>query len=517
MKKLLVIILILTMLVTCFCACGKEKGMEEPKRPDIEINDVSNSVVIYILTDMEYAPQENEVIEWEDYIRDKYAISINVAYVISDDNSFESTANRISLDDFGNLNDKNGLVLAEHSDFDELIDMGLVKPINDLIQEIKLMGSMNPAVLGSFTDNQGNLWACPFTDSFTSRTRVYSEEWLKKAGVGVPYSIEDFREYAEFVISGDPDGNNEADTYIQEYHDYSIFSDFMDIFHAFGCYPDYYGPFGYNPKTNRIENVVLNENFPEAMKFILRLKADELIVEGNFFGYDTRSGEQPKYKVASCVISGYYPDYWEGLVESYGIRELNETQLSMVEWGDAGYMILSDTEDPAGMLDALYYISGQELGFLDLAFGRQGYNYEVKDDYYNLIYEDEDGNARNQIKIYFLSDETAKGIYTAKSFIYNSDTSSLIFKDRRMDAAYWEDDTAAGHLLDGLAYILPFEADVRAIRELDTLMNEDTYKTIRDIMRNTVSIESAVRMYSDKLEEKGIPEKIDELNSKLGD
>lgn len=517
MKKFLVLILVLVMILTCMSSCRKDNGDKSNERPDIDIGDYSNAVTIYRVNEYQYSPTEMEIKNWESYMMTKYGISIELIYVCEPGptDEFLPSSRHMLLSDFIASKNKKGFVLCDTSYFKYFIDAGLVEYVNDLIYEISHMKNIQSDILDSFKDSKGNIAAVPITDYATISTRVYNSEWLQSAGMKTPANVDEYREFAEYVAWEDPDGNGEDDTFIQEYYPTSPSHSFTDVFRAFGCYPDNYGVFGYNPNTGKVENIFLNDNFKEAMNFILHLKADGLIERGYSFGIGEKHDEGKDYKVASGLSSFRYPYYWEGYEKSYYMEGNNNKNLAYSQGGYAGFMVLKGTEDAIGMFEALSYISKSENGYLDLSYGIENYNYELHDGYINVV-TSQDEIKRSMIGLYFSSFEDLKEFHlSGVKIIYDSDESILDMIDLRTNEDFWDRSPTEQIFKSGMVYIVPYAVDIKELRDLNASIRTETSETFYKIMNNTVSISSAVSMYKDMLEEKGILEKLEEINARL--
>lgn len=71
---------------------------------------------------------------------------------------------------------------------------GTILPLNDLIDQYgqDIIGKVNPIALQACTDDEGTIWCLPDESNATTTAMVVRKDWLTKAGLDTPVTIEDF-------------------------------------------------------------------------------------------------------------------------------------------------------------------------------------------------------------------------------------------------------------------------------------------------------------------------------------
>ena len=309
MKKLLVIILSIALLVASLIGCSGRGGAigEKPElnfettatpkpsepakadeknsdnkindedKPEVEIEDSSETMRILLLRSKWDALTEEDVDLWEQYINDKYDFSIELVIVsMADEGWFGLDVNNIKE----NSSQGGFIYISNLTQLNELIDSGLIEPVNSHIKQVGRYNTLSDEILKRFSDSNDKIWSFPLTDRTYqgSSIRYYSKGYLERAELDTPKTVEEFYEYAMFVAQNNEEGNSKNNVYVGEYADYSWLIDFDDIFKAFGCYSFGQSPLAYNPQKEKYEICIFNENFNDAISYIKLLND-----EGAFF------------------------------------------------------------------------------------------------------------------------------------------------------------------------------------------------------------------------------------------
>lgn len=365
-------------------------------------NDEYNEVDIYFPLNKSQIPPDSYVSKWENYIIDKYNLRINLTHIPfgyikqnSEENS-ESSIDGIDINMLVDLSDTSGLImLYRYEDLIELISRDLIMPINQYLKSGNILNRLDLNGIEVLTDLNGNTWALPLrgTDAVRYMKRTYNEEWLKKAEMEVPETIDEFFEFARYVANEDPDGNGVDDTYIMDYSDEILYLYFEDIFKAFGCYSEGLSPFGFNPHKMEFENMILNENFIEAITFIKLLKDEQLIINKDLV--------RKEYKVASSYKDSMNYDYVKEKVYGYFIKGLNETLLIQEDYYENCLAVLKYTDTPGEKLEQFYnLIYSSPDSFMDLNYGIEGEGYYDEDSYYRAPFHPLSNNDAPHIGLY---------------------------------------------------------------------------------------------------------------------
>ena len=447
-------------------------------------------------------PPDEYVLNWENYIMDKYNVGISLTYmpfyIPEEKNPFQKPdiSNQkvgINMDELVELSDTNGLIiLYQYEDLMELIGQDLLMPVNEFLNNSEVLRNLSVKNIDVLTDINGIIWALPMrgSDAISYNKRTYNKDWLKKADMEVPETIEEFIEFAEYVAHEDPDNNGKDDTYIMDYSDQALVRYFEDVFKAFGCYSDGLSPVGYNPHEMAFENMVFDENFVDAMAFIKFLKDAELIINKDY--------AQQNYKVASSFTHDMDLDYVKDKAYGYFLKGLNDTLLIEENYYENCLAVLKYTDNAERAIELFYnIIYSNDNSFMDFAYGIEGEDYFDEGDYYRASYTPLTSRSVNSIGIYATLNRPE---LAEKPIIFNDDKVSrkslqLLKKFYREQQEAKE---GAENFLDtNLLYRINFDAYSYKSKMLSDNSNFPALTTLfSDVLNYGVNIEDAIAEYS---------------------
>jgi len=449
--------------------------------------------------------------EWQDYIYDKYGLRIKLVYTKNDwagkDSTEENSNTGLNVNDLWEKGKDGGLVyIRDFYTFGSLVRSGLIEPVGEYINDIPEFAVLDKRMLEQFSWD-GSIWAFPFYHDFSLNVRAYNKDWLDKYDKGVPETLDDFLDYAYFVRDSDPDENQIADTYVQVYRYTRIFSEFYDVFSAYGCYPLAGSfPISYNPNTEKLEVCVFSDGYIQAMNYI-----KSLTDEGCAITSDINVSSSDKLKI-KCATSYNY-DFGElgdcmNMEPGYYLLGDNDRNLVRVLFYPQSFAVLKNTDDPAAMIQKLLKpLTENPDSYIDFYCGIEGESYLTKDDYFVYSFQRPNIGIRTGINIRDVSRKPIafeESLYNAKSTILYGE----ITKEFREEAR---------NLIDtDLMYTVNNALFSAELRRLNDRILTLTVKLNRSILTGEKTIPEALTEYRAKLEEYGIFDEVQELNRKLG-
>ena len=518
MKKaisIISIIIIVCLLGSC-ASVSTENGRD---KPDLNISDELVPVRIFSIRYIDYAPTQEEIDSWQQYIKDRHELDVDLIYIDQVRASYGiepvnmKTDTGVMVSDLEEFKDHEGLVFFYHiSDMIKLKEAGLLKPVNEYIKNVDEYNSMNRAIIDRFTDDEGNIWAFPGNWDVGFSHRIYNKEWLDLWGKGVPYDLDSFLEYARFIAKEDPDKNGEDDTFILSYSYSNFFYDFADIFKAFGCYTNGRNAIAYNPHKEEYELITQNESFRDAIQFIISLRDENLIKSDGAFPHMGTDYDDLEFKVASDYGTGSVPLYFRGWEFGSYLHGVYETKLMKLLTSSGGFAVMRETVNADDMVRSVLGVTGKTMGYLDFDWGREGYNYEIVENLVNAITRNENDDFRAPIGIrfgpllgnmddtYVVQDGRIERIPVLEQY-------NMVEKARKSSEA---------HLYEsGIAYSIGFEQYDNIIDKMNGILTPGIQAMVAEIMISSKTVDDAIAHFMTKAEEHDIPEQLAVFNVSL--
>lgn len=507
MKRIVVFLLIIVLLIGTLSSCSINSDEKNSKLNPDESSEIFN---LYYPIINNFIPTEDHVMMWESYMRDKHGFKIDLEYLPRK----SIPTNTINIEKLMDNSNARGFVYIErYEDLTELIKKGAITPINYYFDSLLTSyEKINPDSIEGFTDSMGDSWAFPMMgDNLVISKRTYNKEWLEKSKMSVPENLEEFFNYAKYVAYEDPDGNGIDDTYILEYSHNQILNSFMDIFRAFGCYPDRSNPTSYNPMKRSFENIVFNENFIEAMSFIKLLSDEGLIVQSNLNYYNTK---QSSYKVASSYGGTLPYDYVNERTYGYFLKGPNEYMLIEEKTPEYCIAVLKDTDKVFYKINEFYkMIFNSPESSLDLYIGVENKDYFDRGNCFEVMYNPYSGITNDIIRI---SSDFQWGILDYKPMITSDSGIALsrIKELRTLNKEKNEADAGANDYLGTqLSYRIDFNTFTYEVNEL-IWYKGPLEEMFNDILKLDMPIEEAIQKYRIIMERIGDIAKLDEINNR---
>lgn len=514
MKKSIGLLIIFLNIVLLITGCTSDQGGRQITKPSIN----SKTITMYYPRRINQTPSDQHVERWESYMFDKYDLHIDLTHINllqdipinknASDTDEDTQTSGIDFDTLTELSGTSGFVFVDsYSDLTELIKRDLIMPVNFYLESLKSLKNIDDVMIESFKDSYGDIWALPLVaDSLNISKRTYNKEWLDKANMPVPETIEEFYNFAEYVANEDPDGNGIDDTYILDYTDRNLFWQLEDVFRAFGCYPDKTNPIAYNPGTMKFENMILNDAFIDAMVFIKTLKDNNMII-------NSETAEKG-YRVASSYTNSLYYEYVKDRAYGCFLRGPNENLLIEEKYSEKCMAVLKFTENPAEKIEQFYNMIFSSLNsFMDFNFGIENEDYFDMTDYYKVTLNYGDGGTIDYVGIYITLNQIdiiEKPIINTESNLSNEERQRILKAANEKRAA---DDGVMQYLGTNLSYRLSF--DLYDNQVLEAKRNPGPTKNlVYTILEGYSTIEDAQAEYIKSIERNGSIEKLNDLNKR---
>lgn len=186
-----------------------------------------------------------------------------------------------------------------------LKDAGMLADLTDVWNQYA--SNALKAVIGPylyFTTTEDGLMAIPYANNPASSVHVnyWRTDWLKKLGLEMPTTLDQYTTVIKAFRDNDPDGNGEKDTYGLSFYADPFGADLsmLPIFNAFGSYPT-----SWIEKDGKIVNGTIQPETKEALDYLRSLYADGYINPE----FATYNADQVKTDIVSGK-NGQFAGYW---------------------------------------------------------------------------------------------------------------------------------------------------------------------------------------------------------------
>ncbi|MCK5757840.1 MAG: hypothetical protein KAH14_02015 [Clostridiales bacterium] len=512
-KAFAVIILIMSLLIGLLpgCSNGGNRG-NKILRPFNISEDNRYKIKIYYPRVKDLTPKDETVSDWEYYVEKKYGLDIDLQYTLwNDGNTADESGWGIDIPDLMTKAESGGFVyINSYDNLQKLVETGLISPVNEYMNEVPWLAVLDDDIVKGYTDANREIWAFPLVDEKKVWLRKYNSDIMDDAGIDIPGNLDEFSDYAEYLRTIDPDGNGKKDTYISKFTYISFFYNFIDVFNAFGCYPDYSKGIGYNPLIGEFEVVMLSENFPQAMAYIKGLYDAGLIANTDIHDKNALKDE--------CNVASVYGLYTEGNTfpsESYGLFLLGEHMEDLVQvTGDCSCLaVLNGTSYAGDKIQSLVIsLDSNKESYMDFLYGEKDRKYINKGEYYSVIRKDNDGSLLlDEISIKINLDTLGLGDIR----ITSDENMELINRMSLLSDANKEILDKISELSDtNLTYSVPLDSHSNTLNDLNRNTRQDIRRLLASIMNNEISIESAVEECWQLIKDNGVSDKLRLLNDK---
>ena len=295
MKRILVLLVALTLLIGCCSAVSETEELEMSDIPGMTAAGVLPIVTEPVTITIGMAMQNN-VIDYDtnwytQYVKEQTGIDIEFFFLPSEDAATK-------LDMMISAGDKLPDIILEYTT-DSLFyygSLGYYLPMNDYFDEYAYYWyqSMEYATeLEKTLTNQvmyaydGNIYAFPNTSANISadgeNLMYINQQWLDNLGLEMPTTLDEFYDVLVAFRDGDPNGNGIADEIpLVGYNSYDRRGDVVgDLINAFTYYP-----YDYAERTNNfrmvvndgeVSTAVIQEEYREALRFMKKLYDEKLL------------------------------------------------------------------------------------------------------------------------------------------------------------------------------------------------------------------------------------------------
>lgn len=395
MKKILSLILAIAMAVTALSGCGKKTEKIEGDTDELTI----------FLHYFGYCVFNDE---WPIFQKAAELTGVKLHGTASESISDSSQAwnTMLASKEFPDI------ICGDRSKLRDLADMGGLIPLDDLIEEyapnVKKFFNECPEAKLAATSADGHIYFIPGSlsgidkEAVTSKAWFIRMDWLKKLGLEVPKTVDEYYEVLKAFKTQDPNGNGKAD----EIPYFNRQEGIMDLFQLFGADYTWHEDKNGNLVYGRIE-----ETYKNAIREIAKWYKEGLI--------DTEiysRGQQTREQLLSQNIGGSTHDWvsstgkyndtykdqiegfdWQGMVPPADINgEVKEVRSRSVLHGE-GWGISKDNkhiETTMKYFDFWMSDTGREL----LSYGVEGIHYNVVDG--KKVFTDEVLNSSEGVPTY---------------------------------------------------------------------------------------------------------------------
>lgn len=394
MKRLFKIHIILFIVFSIILSgCSKNSNQElsdeiSGNNPSIEIQRSEEKIEIYYIENQNSRMSNLQLDNWEEYLSEISGNTFDIKYISSSE----------LMNTEQNQNGERLIYISDVNQINMLKEGNLILPLNEYLPKLNNSKLIPKKLLDSVKDTDGNIWALPTYYQTRYFFRRYDKTWLNNLGLEVPVNISELEELGAKLRSEENTNNY---LFAITKSDPWLCYEAMDIFVAFGCYPNIFGleNIVYDQSTNRYIDIATTPEFKEALIFIKHL-IEENMVLAVYSIYD-QEFEGKKF------ISGDFIDFDNELDFCWELSGPNTEKL-MVEYNNpAGIAVMRGTEN---ISEKLAFFT--ERAFVEeeirmaLNHGEKGYHFDEYDEYI-LKYKDNNGEliSISPILVNILSDQ----------------------------------------------------------------------------------------------------------------
>ncbi len=282
MKKLLILLIILMLLVSCqkvsnIIPAISTNNPDNPK-PSIttstnNIEEVDSLTIIYPV--MTNKAEKLEISTWEQYFSETHNINIHVEFI-----NYKGPKFAFENDLEGILYLTNGNLFIYSQYINLIINKYDVYSMNEYFEEYNWIQHIDEKYIIPVTLND-EIKAVPCLSNAVTFPRYYNKEYLTLLDVEVPTTINEFTEFLEGAYRID-------DSFYPSYINLMAISEnTSDIFRGFGAYigAQEESAITFNPITGSIEDGVFSAGFESGLLYIRMLQEADLL--------KTYMGEEP--------------------------------------------------------------------------------------------------------------------------------------------------------------------------------------------------------------------------------
>jgi len=362
-KKLLLILLIaiFTMLFGCVNNEAQNISTETPSITE----EGQNSVINILMPVNQYKPMYENISIWQDILKDKYDIELNLKYV----QNFDSFAIGTYISDEIN-NGYSGLIhLWDWTDTKtiELAKSGEILPLTQYMMNNEVFNSFPIGMTDRYKLEDNEIWGIPVMYSVTPMARVTKKDWLTNLDMEVPATVTELYNMFKAFTYDDPNNSGEDDTFGLSVYKKCELGNLGDIFLANACYIDPYGysSISFDRETNTYEDAFLKSGARISFDMIASMVDEKMINTVDYsstFAFEEENDGSFYYFVNGIGNLDKVTIIWY-------VEGTNNENLCRANTGAGCYVLSKNTEKPQEVIDTfINTFYGSPEGYY-MAFG----------------------------------------------------------------------------------------------------------------------------------------------------
>ncbi len=349
-------------------------------------------------------PEDNETLS---FLEGMFNADFEFMLVSRGANDYQNKLNLlIASDDLPDL-----VQVNDYSILTTMVEMGLLLPLDELVEKYgQEMKAIRPQECWDPFIFDGKLYSLPNQYRTDGIIPVIREDWLKKLGLPIPTTIEEYEEAIRAFTERDPDGNGKKDTYGISGPNAPITSTFLPAYLYCGVLPDQW-----ILKDGQLTFGSIQPEMLEALKLINkwfragyidpqfplynREKFEEVLGQGKFGSYGSTEVQRldPAFDIGLAALAKSEPGShfiaYEPIVSKDGVKRLWTNDFRSIGYTMA---ISAKCENPVRLIKLLNYAASEE-GYLRIRYGVKDVNYTVDTNgTFHFTPEWEDINKRTQ-------------------------------------------------------------------------------------------------------------------------
>lgn len=360
MKKILSLVLLVSMLATIAAGCASQTGGDGEGKPTEVTFFAAAGGKVFLEDDPTIAEVEKKT---------NTDITMNLV-----------NANTL-LSDFSILvasGDVPDVSQLQAFDYYQFVDQGIFLPLDQYLEKYgdnikKAVGEENEHCWNLLKHN-GEQYAIPKLTSAGKYLLVARQDWMENLGIETPETLDEFLNMLRRFTTDDPDGNGQNDTYGFTYAGQGNNSTYMyafsPIFGAYGVQPQQY-----YIRDGKVYASSVSEEYKEAVKTIAQLYKEKVIDQEIFIHKD----DQAKQKVVmgkSGSMLGWWSLVPNILMDQWQMKEINpDAEFSILPApkganGQQGFIsqpeiqctvqVSNSTKNPEAVMKLLDYMASEE-------------------------------------------------------------------------------------------------------------------------------------------------------------
>ncbi len=489
MKKMLSVLLVLSLMTALFAGGSKEKD--------------DGNTLHFITRGVSISGSEDNMVKTT--LEEKFGVKIN--WEVLPSSNYKNQAQTIIAS--GEYPDMMEYTISSIDELQDIIDDGVLMPLDELLKERgENILADRPAGCW-YVSEDGKIYAisCRYSN-YPETFYVIRKDWLDKLGLKMPTTLDELTEVAYAFTYNDPDGNGKDDTWgFNCAISGKWYEAMMPVLGAYGVY------IGWMEQDGRLIPWQLTNNCREAIRYFKENIYQQGLVDPNFMVLSRNESldnmNQNKYGILYWYLThtSSSSSWWNNFTianpqaESVALRPVSQEGYETVfpaqisSGSPTGFILLffADSKNAEMTMDILNYLATDEGADL-VGLGIEGYNYDIIDGKYverDLTTSEVRSSGKDLYNVVFWhniykknsSELTQAGIEALEDFIvvndlvstsYDGDTSALssltnsmivdmiVHPETDIDDAY-EEMRSKYMSMGGAAYIEWYNAQMKEI------------------------------------------------------